>query len=390
MLFSPSHHEPLTDRGWDETWVRGRIEQIAAEAEAAVRPDGTWPEHPADHEDGMEMPRTVYMGAAGVAWGLHVLGHPCAHLVTGLDDAYRARPDWPGAAASYWAGEAGVLLMMHVAGGRDDVLDRLHACIVENAGDPSNELLHGAPGTMIVAAELHRRTGEERWADAWRLAADQLWRRWARHEECGCDLWTQVLSGREAVYIGAGHGFAGCVTALLRGAGLLDGDRAAELDRRAVATARATAVREAGRANWPPLPGSLERNDRIRLQWCHGAPGMVASLAGLAPGDERFGGLLAEGAELVWDAGPVAGGAGLCHGTAGNGLAFLAMYGRSGDERWLERARGFAVHALEQAERERDRHGVGRFSLWTGDIGVAVMARQCIDARAGVPTLDWV
>src|SRR4029079_11542943 len=62
----------------------------------------------------------------------------------------------------------------------------------------------------------------------------------------------------------------------------------------------------------------------------------------------------------------------------------------TGDERWLERARAFAVHALEQVERERAEHGAGRYSLWTGDIGAAVMAQSCIDARPGMPTLDWV
>jgi hypothetical protein len=149
-------------------------------------------------------------------------------------------------------------------------------------------------------------------------------------------------------------------------------------------------VLEDGRANWPPILGPLERNGRIRMQWCHGSPGVVTSLARLAPGDDRFTDLLGAGAELVWDAGPIAASHGLCHGTAGNALALLAMYGRSGREHWLERARGFAVHALEQVERERSAHGFGRHSLWTGDIGAAVVARQCLDGRAGVPTLDWV
>jgi hypothetical protein len=48
------------------------------------------------------------------------------------------------------------------------------------------------------------------------------------------------------------------------------------------------------------------------------------------------------------------------------------------------------VHALEQVERGRERHGSGRHTLWTGDVGVAVMAQSCIDGRAGMPTLDWV
>ena len=46
-------------------------------------------------------------------------------------------------------------------------------------------------------------------------------------------------------------------------------------------------------------------------------------------------------------------GASICHGTAGNGYALLKAFARTGDERWLERARRFAVHALAQMRRQR-------------------------------------
>jgi hypothetical protein len=115
---------------------------------------------------------------------------------------------------------------------------------------------------------------------------------------------------------------------------------------------------------------------------------MVASLARMAPDDKAFSALLSAGGELTWRAGPLAKGAGLCHGTAGNGAALLAMFERLGDERWLARARRFGVHALEQVEAARERHGFGRHSLWTGDIGVALYLQQCIDGRSGMPSLD--
>ena len=94
--------------------------------------------------------------------------------------------------------------------------------------------------------------------------------------------------------------------------------------------------------NWPPVVGDTQK----RLQWCHGAAGIVATVGDLMPPD-----LMLAGAELTWQAGPLAKGAGLCHGTAGNGYAFLKAYAVTGDELWLERARRFAVHALEQAQR---------------------------------------
>jgi hypothetical protein len=54
-----------------------------------------------------------------------------------------------------------------------------------------------------------------------------------------------------------------------------------------------------------------------------------------------------------------------------------------GDERWLERARRFAVHVLEQVET-----GPGRFSLFTGDLGVALFAADCVAGTASYPIVD--
>jgi len=132
--------------------------------------------------------------------------------------------------------------------------------------------------------------------------------------------------------------------------------------------------------NWLPV-ADAEQLDRV--QWCHGAPGIVATLGDLMPRD-----LLLAGAELTWQAGPLAKGPGLCHGTAGNGYAFLKTYAVTGDEIWLERARRFAVHALEQVERERSALGRGRYTLFTGDVGAALLARSCLDVDPRFPTMD--
>ena len=118
----------------------------------------------------------------------------------------------------------------------------------------------------------------------------------------------------------------------------------------------------------------------IRVQWCAGAPGIVVAAGPYLDED-----LLLAGAELVWRAGAHGDwkGPSICHGTAGNGYALLRTFERTGDERWLERARRFALHALEQVERRES-----RYSLWTGDVGVALFASDCLDARAAYPILE--
>jgi hypothetical protein len=141
---------------------------------------------------------------------------------------------------------------------------------------------------------------------------------------------------------------------------------------------------EDGLANWPPLVGgdlvSANRDGSIRTQWCHGAPGMVATLVAFL--DEE---LALAGGELTWQAGPLVKGANLCHGTAGNGYAFLALFGRTGDELWLARARAFAMHALVQVERTRSAYGQRRHSLWTGDPGTALFLADCLDGKGDLP-----
>ena len=148
-------------------------------------------------------------------------------------------------------------------------------------------------------------------------------------------------------------------------------------------TLRPFAVEEDGLVNWLPYAEmrhlDAHRDGLIRTQWCHGAPGIVATLAPFL--DEEH---AVAGGELTWRAGPLRKGGGLCHGTAGNGYAFLALLERTGDERWLARARSFAMHAAAQVEHGRSDSG-GRHTLWTGDPGTALYLADCVDGGGRLP-----
>ena len=98
--------------------------------------------------------------------------------------------------------------------------------------------------------------------------------------------------------------------------------------------------------------------------------------------------LLIEGGEFTWKAGPLAKGSNLCHGTGGNGYAFLKLHRRTEDPVWLDRARAFAMMAISQCEEARREFGRGRYSLWTGDIGLAVYLRDCLKIDAQFPMID--
>jgi Lanthionine synthetase C-like protein len=361
MLFTPEAHEPLADEPWSAERARAAIASIVADAEQAF--DDGWPMHPLDEDDelsGLRL-RTVYLGGAGVVDALHRLARrgftdPQRDYVPYVERSLEAEPDFPDGERSLWMGETGIRLVLQRLAPSDANLVRLTELIAANAQDERCELMWGSPGTILAGREL----GLD-------VTASVEWLR-DRREPDG--LWTQQLYGHSRRFLGPAHGFAGCALALGDGAEVSE-------------TLRRSAVEEDSFANWPPLAGTRldESGDgQIRMQWCHGAPGIVATLGRVMDED-----LALAGGELTWQAGPLRKGANLCHGTAGNGYAFLALLERTGDERWLTRARAFAMHAAAQVERSRSEHGRGRYTLWTGDLGTALYLADCVDGGGDLP-----
>jgi Lanthionine synthetase C-like protein len=364
VLFSAEAHEPTLGEVWSAKRARAAIRGAAADVEAAF--DDGWPSHPQDVDDGDDASRrfrTVYLGGAGVVDALHRLEERGfvelrRDYVPYLERSLEAEPDFPDedGQRSLWMGEVGIRLVLQRHAPSTANLEQLAQLITENERDERRELMWGSPGTILAGREL----GID-------VTASEEWLRGQRDED---GLWTQQLYGRERRFLGPAHGFVGCVLAL--------GDLPD-----VAGTLRQHAVVEGGLANWPTTAGAPldETGDGlIRVQWCHGAPGIVATVAQLLDEELAF-----AGGELTWHAGPLRKGANLCHGTAGNGYAFLALHRRTGDERWLERARVFAMHAIAQVERARTEHGRGRYSLWTGDVGTALYLADCVDGDGSPP-----
>ncbi|MBA2643699.1 MAG: LanC-like protein [Actinobacteria bacterium] len=398
MLHRPEAFEPLTDAPWDSDDVRASIRGIVTDTDRALRGRRLlWRAHEWDSWQATSPVKNLYCGAAGVIWALDALGRR-GHAESALDlgdlaianlELSRKRPDYMRGIelpdpreSSLCFGETGILLVAWRLAPSTERADALLACLRGNVSNEADELMWGTPGTLLAARAMLDWTGEERWESAWRESAEALW---SRRNPSG--EWIQRLHGHETRYLGPAHGLTGNVLALLQGGALIDTARRDALENDTAKVLAGSAFVEDGLANWPPLERSeLPAPDgQIRLQWCHGAPGIVTSAASYL--DEE---LLLAGAELIWRAGPhgMEKGGGLCHGTAGNGYALLEAFDRTGDELWLERARRFAVHALEQVVRARTELGRGRYSLFTGDIGAALFAADCLDSRTAFPILD--
>ena len=394
MLFTPGRHEPLTGPPFREGSAREAIERIVARAEEELDvADGRWPLDPADAAPADEHAAScLYHGAAGIAWALGELdpGLVDRELVEGLPARILAEPDAPDwVAGGVWLGVSGVLAVAEHHWPEPSRRDRIAELARAALDSPALEIMFGHPGHMALAAQLHDRTGEARWAEIWSAGAARLLDEWRHDDALGAWLWTQRFAAHETQNVGAAHGLVGNIHVLLRGGALLPDEQREEVESRAIETLTSLAVFEDGLANWPTAAGeSLVANDRIRVQWCHGATGVLISLCDCAPSDDEWSELLLAAGRLVWEAGPFRDEPGLCHGTAGNAYALLALWRRTGDEQWLRRAQAFAAHAAGQVEDRVTQLGHGRHSLFTGDEGVAICLASCVSGDERLPVSD--
>ncbi len=272
MLFTPEAHGPLAGESWSAERARTAIAEIVDEAENAF--DDGWPTHPQDVEDDDDAStrfRTVYLGGAGVVDALRRLAlrglvELRQDYVPYLEQSLDARPDFPDADSerSLWAGETGIRLVLQRLAPSQANLERLTELIAANEQDERCELMWGSPGTILAGREL----GLD-------VTASVEWLRGQRDSE---GLWTQLLYGRSSRMTGPAHGFAGCVLALGDVSGVSE-------------TLQPLAVEEDGLVNWLPYAEMRRldehRDGQIRTQWCHGAPGIVATLAPLLDEERR-------------------------------------------------------------------------------------------------------
>jgi hypothetical protein len=392
-VFASSRHAPLNAVAWDEGRARAAIAGIVRETIAAASEHGLWPVHPEDKDGDTPAFYDLYLGASGVVWAQDELKRKGATDLAfrpGLDVSDWIAPNracFPGyeRVESLLSGDAGLLMTQFRRAPAPQTADTLAKAVETNLDHPAMELMWGGCGSMLAALEMHRLTNETNWLAHYRQGADHLIAKLAQDKDTGVRVWEQFLWGRTGKMLGAVHGFAGNALALIRGRAHLDPTAWAETSLSLAHTLERSAIRGEGGVNWPSHVGRDEPGRKLLLQICHGAPGMIVCLAEI---DQPIDDILTEAGETIWNAGPLAKGSNLCHGTAGNGYAFLKLFARTKNEMWLSRARAFAMHAIAQSDAEVAHYGMRRYSLWTGDLGLALYLHSCIVGDAQFPTLD--
>jgi hypothetical protein len=393
-MIEDARHVPLRPIPWSESGAVAAIKDIVADGLEHFHAERFWPAHPLDDvEDGHS---SFYVGATGMMWGIDYLG-----LVGATDTRFDFRPFLPrlmevnraelpayedyAAHGSLLFGDLGTDLLVMRLDPTPAVADLIYARAEANTSLPVRELMWGMPGSMIACVHMAAMTGEPRWRDLFAIQAARLLD--DLEETDDGPLWTQDLYGQLLRYLGPVHGYAGNMIALMRGWEWLADDQRARIAEAVPRTLIANAWRSELGTSWRAIVADRDRPPWL-CQHCHGAPGMVTAFADapfLAPELEE---LLGEGGKFTWTAGPLAKGAGLCHGTGGNGYAFLKLYRRTKNSIWLDRARAFAMTGIAQYREAREQFGRGRYSLWTGDIGLAIYLWDCLTGNPKFPTID--
>jgi len=395
-MITASRHRPLLDEAWSEPAARAAIEEIAADAIARFDPETFWPGHPGGEGEDDGDP-SFYKGAAGVIWALDYL-----HRLGAVSAAADFRPVLPkliertvadherSSSAEYarhgslMRGDMGAALLAMRLAPAPDLADLVYRRAEANNELPVRELMWGMPGSMVAAVHMAAMTGQARWRGLFEVQAARLL---AELEDTPQGrLWTQDLYGQRDRFLGPVHGFAGNVIPLLLGWSWLTPAQQAEVADFVPKTLAANAWRSDAGTTWGPRS---KREKWLRIcQHCHGAPGIVTTFADAPFASPEFDALLLDAGRFAWAAGPLAKGSGLCHGTGGNGYAFLKLHRRTGDPVWLARARAFARTAIVQFRGAQAVAGRGRYSLWTGDVGLAIYLWDCSTAEPRFPTID--
>jgi len=383
-MIDPSRHVPLRSTPWSAVEVSSAIEEIVADAAAHFDTERFWPSHPLEdgRPDGMA---NLWLGAAGMIWGLDYLARSGA-VRTRLDfrtvlprlleasTAEFATRDYA-AHGAFLQGDLGAALVAMRTAPSAGVADLVHERCERNSALPIRELMWGLPGSMLACLHMHAMTGEVRWRSLFAVQAGRLLD--DLEETALGPLWNQDLYGGMLPWLGPVHGYAGNMIPLLLGWEWLTPSQQARVADAVPRTLAATACRSDAGSTWRSI--ATRPATPTLCQHCHGAAGMVTTFAAAPFASPALEALLVEGGAFTSN---------LCHGTGGNGYAFLKLHRRTGDPIWLDRARAFAMTAIAQCREARAELGRGRFSLWTGDVGLAIYLRDCITTEPRFPTVD--
>jgi serine/threonine-protein kinase len=249
---------------------------------------------------------------------------------------------------------------------RNEALENFIAC--SNQLDSPLDISFGRSGILIGCALLY---------DAMPKAASIL--------EYGDNVLTSICNqitpfkpiaeGDEVKYTGIAHGWAGILYSILRWCYIRKLQLPEGIEERLHQLSACAEPDEIGCGlKWMRLVPSVSKvqGQDYMPGWCNGTAGFVYlwTLAHQFLGDEFYFKLAEKAAlNVIEDPDRIAN---LCCGLGGRSYALLNLYKYSGNSKWLVEAYRLAVLALKDSQR----FGFATHSLYKGDLGLALLAKD--------------
>lgn len=408
MTYSNNRHFSPEFKKWDKTKAADFANHLFESTEKAFSPDKGWRHHGSESDELMEeYPRCLYRGLTGIIWSQNelaelgfgsiknnydeVLSTACEEQELWLERNadYKNKPEYlPG----LLLGKLGIKVVQWKLQKAVTDLKDVVKIICENQSNTICEYMWGSAGSISVGMDLIGLEQDEQLTGCIQNSVDFLKQTLVTIPNTGIKLWNQYLYGERKQLLGAVHGFAGNAFSIIKSFPLLNENERLCWSDTFSDTLKRSAYEDSSGANWTKT-ADVEHaaSEDFLVQMCHRAPGIICCTSKLMnQGDTDFDRLLLKAGELVWTAGPLTKGANLCHGTAGNGYAFLKLFDATHDEMWLERARSFAMVAIDQVEEKREEYRDYHYSLWSGDTGVTHFIASCLSESSKIPTMDYI
>lgn len=158
MLYEVNRHEALSSSSWDAAKAHEYIERVTTDTELRFSREEYWPIHPLEEQPPGTKVHSMYMGTAGVIWGLDYLIRAGAingrvdfgGIVPELIAATRSRLEARAAAGvqhgydGLLGASAGQLLVAARLEGLSTTADKIGAAVDANWDNPVREYMFGS------------------------------------------------------------------------------------------------------------------------------------------------------------------------------------------------------------------------------------------------------
>ncbi|KAG8572618.1 hypothetical protein GDO81_012106 [Engystomops pustulosus] len=290
---------------------------------------------------------TGYTGIALLYLQLYRVTKDQAHLQRSLDYAKRILRNLNGRRFTFLCGDAGPLAVAAVVHHKlqnevesKDCITKLlalHRGVVSTDAEVPDELLYGRAGYLYALLYLNSEIGPDtvpqatikELVDAIIESGKNLSKEEHKSERCPL-----LYQWHKKQYVGAAHGLAGIYYMLMQPLAKVDQETLTELVKPSIDYVRHKKFRSGN------YPSSLSNETDRLVHWCHGAPGVIHMLlqAHKLFKEDKYLKDAVECADVIWQRGLLRKGYGICHGTSGNGYAFLSLYNHTQDKKYLYRA----------------------------------------------------